>query len=445
MRVLLLHPPARSELAVYRTESVGLGYIAAVLRRDGHEVEIVDANVRSYSPRKAISEVLAREFACLGITALHEHRHFVLAAARAVRQRKRNVLITVGGYLPTLAPELLLRACPELDFVVRGEGEIVISEALARMSRNEDWRGVPGLAYMKDNEPVLNPLPPVHADLDALPFPARDVLIANPWMDRAPFSSSRGCYHQCSFCTINEFYALAGAHGSRCRGAANVVDEMESVLASTGIDYFVFSDDDFIGPGEKARERAIRIGDEIIARKLKIRFSFECRADEADKDMLKRLMEAGLDAVFLGLESGSQSQLDRFGKRTTVEQNRQAIEAVTELGLKMDVGFIMFDPYTTMEELEENMRFVRENKLSVPMIRLQLFPGLRLVDRLREDGLLIERGLDLDYKFRNPRIAQAYKVMHWSMTARNLVARMKERLGLSSRRSPRAGGRPGNT
>ncbi|MDH7600872.1 MAG: radical SAM protein [Armatimonadota bacterium] len=434
MKVLLVHPPTRAEIDVYRTESVGLGYIASALREDGHEVEIFDASVTRLSCRRAIDQVLERDFDCLGITAMHEQWRFVVQLAKAVRSERKKVLITVGGYLPTLAPQPLLRTCPELDFVVRGEGENVIREVLSRIERNQDWTNVAGVAYLSDGKVFMNELPRAHRDLDSLPFPARDVLIRHPWLKRAPFSSSRGCFHRCAFCSINEFYALCGQRGRRDRSPANVVDEMEQVLSATGIDYFVFSDDDFIGPGEKCKMRAYAIADEILSRKLRIRFSFECRADEVDRDLFKRLMEAGLDAVFIGIESGSPTQLERFRKGTTVEQNRAAVETIRELGLKMDVGFIMFDPYVTLEELEENMSFVRDLRLSVPMIRLQLYPGLPVIDRIREDGLLIEKGLDLDYRFKNPGVAQAYKAMRLSMAARAAVWKLRDRLGLAAGR-----------
>ena len=434
MKVLLLHPPANAEIDVYRTESVGLGYIASVLRQDGHDVEILDANVTRLSARKAIEQVLRREFDCLGITAMHSQWRFVVDVAQAVRSRKRNAWIVVGGYLATLVPEGLLHQCPELNFVVRGEGENVIREVLGRIERNQDWGDVQGIAYISNGDIVINTLAPAHSDLDILPFPARDVLIQNRWLKRAPFSSSRGCFHRCAFCSINEFYKLCGQRGRRDRSPRNVVDEMEQVLSSTGIDYFVLSDDDFIGPGERCKRRAYEIADEVLSRKLKIKFSFECRADEVDKDLFKRLMEAGLDAVFIGLESGCQSQLDRFTKGTTVEQNRKAIEIVRELGLKMDVGFIMFDPYVTVEELEQNMRFIRELELSVPMIKLQLYPGIPIIEKIRQDGLLTESGLDLHYRFQNPGVAQAYKAMRLSMAGRIAMWKLRDRLGLGTRR-----------
>jgi radical SAM superfamily enzyme YgiQ (UPF0313 family) len=195
---------------------------------------------------------------------------------------------------------------------------------------------------------------------------------------------------------------------------------------------FGFVDDNFIGPGSKGKERAVRIAEEIRARKLKIRFSIECRADEVDEDTLRALKEAGLRAVFMGIESGVQRQLDTFNKGTTTEQNRRAIELVRNVGLAMGSGFMLFDPYVTVEELQENIRFIRETGIlrgPIPITKVRLYSGIPLIDKVREDGLLIEKGLDLDYSFKDPRIPLMWKVSVAMGKLKKIVWRLKGRAG----------------
>lgn len=413
MRILLLHPPLDYEVPkAYRTESLGLGYIGAVLRRDGHDVQILDAHLRCISRRDVIKELLAADFDCLGITAAGAHAKTLIEVARAVRKRKKNAIIVAGGYLPTLNAEYLLPECPELDFIVRGEGEMTASNIVGRIARGEDWHDEPGICYLMDGKPVLNPLPPLIHDLDCLPFPARDGLLQASLPVSAGIASSRGCYHQCSFCCIQSFYSLSGSRVPRFRSPENVIDEIESVIAETGIRGFRFVDDDFLGPGPKTRERVVKIAEEIRSRKIDITFKIECRADEVDEDILKLLKEVGLTDVFLGIESGVQSQLERYNKRTTVEQNKQAIEMVRRSGVRLRTGYIMFDPYTTVAELNENMQFIKEMRLEeeakdapVPFIsKLELHRGVPMVERLRKDGLLREHGIKVDYVYKDPQI-----------------------------------------
>lgn len=225
----------------------------------------------------------------------------------------------------------ILLACPEFDFLVRGEGEITASEVFGRISRGEDWHDVPGIAYLNDGKPVLNPMPPLVEDLDSLPFPARDELAQMTPKMPALISGSRGCYHRCAFCSIHSFYGLHGGRAPRYRSPANILDEIEKVISQTGVREFVFSDDNFIGPGVKNRERVLRIIDEMKARKLDFTFTIECRVDEADEEILRMLKEVGLTRVFLGVESGVQRQLDTYNKKITVEQSRRAIELIRNL------------------------------------------------------------------------------------------------------------------
>lgn len=412
MRVLLVHPPMDGvEPPTRRTEGLGLGYIASVLRRDGHDVEMLDAFMRGLRPRELVREIVARDFDCLGLTSSDVHKRTLMHIVREVRRQKPGALLIAGGYFPTFYAERLLVACPQLDFVVRGEGESVISDAFGRIARGEDWRDAPGVAYLRDGQPVLNPLPPLVHDLDSLPFPARDELARMKEKLPALILSSRGCYHRCAFCSIPSFYELSGGRAPRYRSAANVLDEMEHVIRTTGIDEFVFADDNFIGPGAKNRERVVRFAEELKARNLDLTFTIECRVDEIDEDLLNLLKDVGLSRVFMGIESGVQRQLDLFNKRVTVEQNMQAIELVRQAGLELRTGFIMIDPYVTMSEVLQNMQFISDVKLTDYQAkrsglqcttRLGLYGGTPLTEKLRADGLLREKGFDLRYTFKNP-------------------------------------------
>lgn len=421
MRILLLHPPVDYFLPLcFRSESLGLGYLASVLRRDGHEVEIFDAILRQLTPKQTVREVLSKDFDVLGITASHAHKKVFAYIVREVRKRRKDVVIAAGGYLPTLAADKLLPVCPGLDFIVMGEGEQVASDVFGRVSRNEDWHDAPGVAYLKGKDVVMNQAPPLIEDLDSLPFPARDEL-PNAKVQGAPgIIASRGCFRRCSFCCVWNFYAVSGKHPARFRSPKNVVDEIESLVSSMGTKHFRFSDDDFIGPGEKARERVIALIDELKSRKLDITFSMECRADEVDAEILAMLKDAGLSELFLGIESSVQRQLDTYNKHITVEQNRKAIDIVRASGIRFRAGFIMFDPYMTVDELSQNLQFLSETKLAEETInvfklpfltKLSLFHGVPLVDKVREDGLLIEKGLELDYRYQDPAVRFIMKIM----------------------------------
>ncbi|MDO8683537.1 MAG: radical SAM protein [Armatimonadota bacterium] len=444
MKILLLNPPLDDEKSEsFISESLGIGYITAALRRDGHEVEVFDARVRRLNPKKLLGEVAAREYDAIGITATNGHAKNLIAIARSLRKRRSDALIIAGGYLPTLCADRLLALCPEIDILVRGEGEVVASELFRRIDQGEDWREVPGVAYLKDGGTVSTPPPSLIEDLDSLPFPARDALDQTKSPIPALIAGSRGCYHRCSFCCIHSFYGISGNRAPRFRRPEKIVDEIESIITTRGIKEFGFVDDDFIGPGRKGQERAVRIAEEIKSRNLGIAFSMECRADEVDEDVLKLLKDAGLSRILLGIESAVPRQLDLYNKRITVEQNRRAVEIVRKTGIKMTAGFIMVDPYVTLDEASENMQFVRQMGLMDDgnlahmefLLKLKLFPGVPLVEKLRADGLLREKGLDIDYAFKDPLFRWAYRLL---MAMNRISGGLRRAMGLFR------GSRPGN-
>ncbi|HUV04882.1 MAG TPA: radical SAM protein [Armatimonadota bacterium] len=436
MRILLLHPPLAYRVpAAWRTESLGLGYVGAVLRNDGHEVEALDAHLQCFRVKRTIREILARDFDCLGITAAQAHKDTLIPIVRAVRKRRKDAVIVAGGYLPTLAADHLLRFLPELDFVVRGEGEPVISDLCGRIERGEDWHDTPGIGYLKDGQPVLNPVPKPVQDLDTLPFPIRDALGQAAMPVSPGISTNRGCYHRCSFCCVQSFFGLSGSRVPRLRSPENTVDEIESVIARTNVKTFNFVDDSFLGPGQKLRERVIRLAEEIEARNLKITFTIQCRADEVDEEVLRLLKEVGLTDVFLGIESGVQRQLDTYNKHVTVEQNRRGIEIVRRSGVRLRSGFIMFDPYVTIPELLQNIQFARETgileeakKVPVAFVTpLLLHRGVPLVEQLRADGLLREKGIDVDYVFKDRTVGIILKFLIVLGACSEFVKRMFRR------------------
>lgn len=444
MKALLLHLPIEYELTQeYTGDSLGLGYIAAVLRRDGHDVEMLDALVSNLRPDDLIREVVDREFDCLAITANHYHQNVLIQTVRQIRARKQDARIIVGGYLPTLSTKDLLTACPEIDIAVLGEGEVVASDLFGRLDRGEEWRSTNGIAYMSDGVLVANPSPLPVEDLDSLPFPARDGIVQT-LRDRPVklirVLASRGCYHRCSFCCIHPFHAVSGIITPRLRSPEKVVDEIESTMALIGIKNFRFSDDDFIGPSPKTCEHALRLVEELRQRKLPITFEIECRADVVNEDIMRPLKEAGLTEVFLGIESGSQSQLDRFNKHTTVEQNRRAIELLNNLGLRVRSGFMMFDPYVTIDELADNLRFLTETGIGnekdyttteKPVLhkawsKLALYPGVPLLQKAQADGLLKKNGMTVEYAYKDRWVRVLVAALSAWLAVTRLIRRLRK-------------------
>jgi anaerobic magnesium-protoporphyrin IX monomethyl ester cyclase len=368
MRVLLARllvdrdTTSRQERA--RLEHLGIGYLAAKLRQDGHQVEILDAELQGLDEPQMAAGLAEADYGLLGITMPD-----TLTADAVVgfltqweppRTHERPLHFTVGGQGATRASRQLLAAVPSLDSVVRYEGEETLSELAGRLEAGQEWRATPGIAYRGDGGYCESAPRPRPDPLDALPFPARDTLpslLAAYPNAAASVLSSRGCYRRCAFCNVNAFFGTW-----RARSAGNVVDELEVLARDFGVTRVDFQDDNFVGPGERGRDRARAIAAQMQQRGLDIRFRIMCSADAITDEAIAPLVEAGLYSIFIGIESGCQKRLTAY-RKGTVEQNVRALQVLECIGIlsKCEIGFIMFDPDGDLEEIRENLAFLREH------------------------------------------------------------------------------------
>jgi radical SAM superfamily enzyme YgiQ (UPF0313 family) len=194
-------------------------------------------------------------------------------------------------------------------------------------------------------------------DLNALPFPVRtEALFRLPEVN---LQGSRGCYGGCTFCYINPFYG----QGSQWRGRTpeNIIAEIDDLIAEHKIKDFYFTDPNFFGPGERGQQRALRLATLLKSRN--IRFGIEARVNDIRDETVSALVEAGLRHILIGLESGSDSSLKRINKMTTVAQNERAIRILRKYGIEPNIGFIMFEPASSLVDIRVNFEFLRRNDL----------------------------------------------------------------------------------
>lgn len=404
--VVLVAPPLLRRPGRY--EQLGLAYLAAALRRVGVGTEILDAGLMPAGVRRVVDLVSRAQPRVVGITATQPQGSAVVATAKGVRTRLPEAHITAGGHFPTFCHDRLLRDVPALDSVVRGEGDLVFVDLVKRVLAGEEWRGLPGVSFRQDGAVVSTPPGRLVTNLDRLPFPARDtaqVVLGSG--GSLSVSSSRGCYGRCTFCSISAFYGLQRGPAWRPRSAENIVEEIAVLARDYGCKLLAFADDNFIGPGTRGRERAHAIAHAMVRSGLRIEFSLMCRPNDVERDLFGHLREAGLGTVKMGIESGNQRQLDRFRKGTTVEDGRRAISILHDLGIKVGISLVMFDPDSTFGECFDTLRFVADEgvlrdarslgNLATPHDGTELCEQLRGQGRLRGGYL---RGYS--YSWRDP-------------------------------------------
>jgi hypothetical protein len=382
-------------------DRLGIDYLLAMLRREGFSATMIHCPAQGLTVEQTVAAVVAQSPCLVGVSAASSHRDLETMGEiiGGVREGLPAAHLTLGGYAATFSPQAMLTALPEVDTVVRGEGEATFLELVGQVWRGGDGRTLPGVSARQNGQILHNPPRPLIQDLDTLPFPARDFLSLNAASLDSPvlISSSRGCYGTCAFCSVHRFYRQSPGRVWRGRSAVRTVDEMAMLKQQWGARRFQFVDDHFIGPGRKGRQRAMEFARELIGRKLRVEFFVEARADSIDEDLFRLLKQAGLTAVFLGIESGVQRTLDRYQKKTSVETNLRAIETLRRLGLGCAPGMITFEPFVTPAELRENVRFLRRSGLADQHdiflffgSHLSVYAGTVIETQLADQGLLRE-------------------------------------------------------
>ena len=380
LKIALVNPP---QFTKYPQPPMGLALLAAVLEGKGHKVSIVDANALQLKPQDVVSRVTDVDIA--GLTAMTPTISAAIDIARQIKGAKPELPVILGGAHATLLPEETLAAAPEIDIIVKGEGEETIVELLHAIENKQPLTEIQGISYRKDGGVVNNPVRAKTIDLDSLPFLAYHLL---PWKrykphpphGRAlPFAviiTSRGCPYQCAYCSKPIFGTKF-----RAQSPKRVVEELAYYQDELGIREFAFYDDVFT----LDKKRAYAIADEIIAKGLSMQWTCETRVDLVDRELLFHMKQAGCYSVAYGIESASQEILDALHKGITLKQIEEAVRITREAGLQTVGYFMIGSPGESPETIKRTIQFAKKLKLDFAQFSVTTpFPGTELYELYSE-------------------------------------------------------------
>ncbi len=332
-------------IAFQEQDNLGVGYVAAILVTAGYKIRIIDFRIGA----PAILEHLRRhEPLVVGFSIIFQHHieqfHQLISI---LRESGIHCHFCAGGHYPSLRPVELLHAIPGLDSVVLFDGEWTFLELVRALESNESWKNIHSLAYRKNGTICLNPLRHLEVDLDSFPPPVRPPLRKFALEKKfATILAGRGCVHNCSFCSIREFYSRPPGPIKRVRRPELVVREMELLHQEKDCSIFMFQDDDFPLAYAKGSSWVTEFCSLLDQRGLhdKILWKINCRTDEIDFNLLSLMKQHGLFLVYLGIESGTDQGLSLMNKRIDVATNLRAVTILKELNILYDYGFMLFDP-----------------------------------------------------------------------------------------------------
>jgi anaerobic magnesium-protoporphyrin IX monomethyl ester cyclase len=373
--------------------NLGIGYLTSTLHRHDFDVELLD--FRS-GPEAILERIRELDPLLIGLSIIYQYYTPDFAElTRELREHGVTCPICAGGHFPSLEPVTTLELIPDLDLIVRFEGEYTLLEIAKRLQDGLDWKDVRSIAYSENGSTVTTPLRPLISDLDELPFPRRWALDYHCLgVPATSILASRGCPRGCSFCSIRRFYSIPPGRVRRTRSPENVIEEMLQLYHERDVRIFLFQDDDFSLMSKRDRDWSWHFVECLKKSELqgKVLWKISCRSDEVEPEIFAALKSAGLYLVYLGIESGNETGLKTLNKQISVEQNLQAVRILKSLGLRYDFGFMLFDPTSTIDLVLENIRFLREicgdGSATASFGKTLPYAGTDLEMELREQGRL---------------------------------------------------------
>lgn len=397
MKVLFLNPVTEFGHKMLRSErcqvkAVSLWpplqmlYSAAVLRDNGFtDVSIIDAEAEELSYQETIERVVKKQPDLVVVQDTTPTLNSDKNLAVKIKARCPATMIAFIGLHSTVRPHDIVDC--HVYFAVRNEPEYTLLELARSISQDTGYNKIRGLSFFKNDVVIDNLSRDSMENLDELPFPARDLLnnelYVNPSTNK-PFTlvkTSRGCPFSCIYCTARPYYGSSW----HTRSVGNIIEEIRTVISQFGITDFLFQSDTF----NLKRSFVKELCQSIISSQLNISWMSNCRADLLDQEIAKDMKDAGATIVSLGLESGNQDLLDRMKKGITLYQARKAINICKEVGLKSMAYFMFGLPGETAETIENTIDFALDLDPDIAQFFIATpFPGTEFYRLAEEQGWL---------------------------------------------------------
>jgi radical SAM superfamily enzyme YgiQ (UPF0313 family) len=376
LKITLINPPQDTR---YSQPPLGLALIAAILAKEGYTVNLLDANAFGLKPEEIPPQVEGADV--IGLTAMTPTIGTALKIAGLLKRKNPHLKTILGGPHVTLLPEDTLTASPDVDVIIRGEGDITVIDLLKALENHRPLNAIEGISFRKENTIIHNAARKTIVDMDSLPYPAWHLL---PWQRYQPHPphgmalpfgamvTSRGCPYRCAYCSKPVF----GSH-FRAQSPDRVVEEMVYLQQKFGIKEIAFYDDSFT----LDKKRVHAIAEKIIEKKLKFAWTCETRVNLVDKMLLAHMKQAGCYAVAYGIESASPEIIKTLQKDITLEQVEAAVRAHKEVGLQVIGYFMLGSPGETPQTIQQTIDFAKKLKVDFAQFSVTTpFPGTELYD-----------------------------------------------------------------
>lgn len=400
MRILLINPNSRRKFG--RSESVssiihplGLAYIAAVVRKEGYEIKILDAEALDLNDDEVLKVIDHYGPSVIGFGVKTPSINKVFNLCSRIKKNFPDKTIVLGGPHPTALPNEAIEK-DSVDFVVMGEGEFSFLDLVRELEKKKkNFSNIQSLVFKEKGKVIINQRRGPIKDLDSLPYPAYDLLPLDKYKSAdsrhekfVSILTSRGCPGQCLYCNKQVFGSCVIV-----RSAKSLADEVEFLVKRYGFKEFHIVDDLFT----INKKRVIEFCNILAERKIKI--IWKCgngvRVGTVDLELLEAMKKAGCYSISYGVESGNQEILDKMKKGQTLEQIERAVSLTKKAGIEC-VCFFMFGNIGENEKtMIQTIEFSKKLDPDFALFSIMVpYPATQVRKIIENEGKIFESNWD---------------------------------------------------
>ncbi len=380
---------------MFRIPNLGLCSLAANVDRNICVVKVIDLIAVKNKYKKYFVNLLTQfKPDIVGFSCMAFQYASTLRLAGLTKEYDENITVLLGGYYPTVDSRSILESDDMrfIDYIFRGEGEISFSEFVKAYSKGEGFESVPGISYIS-NKTVINIPFGCLANLDDLKIPDRSVRLSDKGFNCMGFKSdaietSRGCVYECNFCSIQNMYGKS----YRKYKIERVLEDIRDAK-KYGAESLMMTDDNISLDGKRFKELCESITDAKL-NDVKYLTQASVNGIKRTPGLAKAMADSGMNWVFLGIESSSDSALDYLNKSTQLKSSdtEEVVKELKEYGIIVIGGFVFGYPNDTEETLRDNFEFAKRIGVDIPTFNiLTPYPNTKIREELLQLDLITNK------------------------------------------------------
>jgi len=335
-------------------------YLAGHLRKAGHEVKIYDAMSKDHNLTQIMEHIKSFEPDVVATTAYTASFPAALEILKETKKYDQDLITVIGGSHVTFEYDVTLSENDYVDYIVRYEGEETFPALLEALAEKQELKTVKGIAFREKDQIIATDQRAFIPNLDNL-IPAWDLVdwkdytfFVYPGSSLAIVSTSRGCMHDCKFCSQQKFWQRSW----RARSVESITSEIKYLVKKYKIDVFFISDE----YPTSDRERWESMLDKLIEMDLGCVFLMETRVDDIlrDEDIMGKYLKAGIIHIYVGIEATDQETLNRFNKGIEADDSKRALDIIHSAGIVTETSFVLGGPEETYESIQKTLAMAKK-------------------------------------------------------------------------------------